>query len=180
MIVLREGRVDEVVRGWPGVVELLVSVTGAGTCRALAYPPMVGEVGVDDLVLVNTTALEKGLGTGGYALVVAVPWRPPVDPPLPQGHLVKARYTPQQVMVQGVDEQGTAFHEVMRQADDLAGMPVVVADLHSSLPAVLAGVFAEVPGVSVAYVMSDGGCLPAWSSRAVAGLREAGWLGACV
>ena len=40
----------------------------------------------------------------------------------------------------GADEQGSAYHDVLRDADDLAGLPVVVADLHSALPAVLAGV----------------------------------------
>ena len=39
----------------------------------------------------------------------------------------------------GVDEQESPHHELLRDADDLAGMPVVVADLHSALPAVLAG-----------------------------------------
>ena len=46
-----------------------------------------------DRVLLNTTALAQGLGTGGYAMVVAIPDRLPPDPDLP-GHLVKARYTP--------------------------------------------------------------------------------------
>ena len=32
----------------------------------------------------------------------------------------------------------------------------------------------------VVYVMQDGGALPAWFSRTVAGLRSAGWLAACV
>ena len=61
-------------------------------------------------------------------------------------------------------------------------MPVVVADLHSALPAILAGLFSSwVAGsVRVAYVMQDGGALPAWFSRTVAGLRAAGWLAACV
>ena len=64
-------------------------------------------------------------------------------------------------------------------------MPVVVADLHSALPAILAGLYSSygtVPGDSarVAYVMTDGGALPAWFSRTVAGLREAGWLAATI
>ena len=91
-------------------------------------------------MLLNTTALEAGLGTGGYAFVVAVPHRPPIDPDLADGHLVKARYTPQQVTVLGTDEQRSPHHDLLRDADDLFGMPVVVADLHSSLPAVIAGV----------------------------------------
>ncbi|MBX9244580.1 DUF3866 family protein, partial [Actinotalea ferrariae] len=36
------------------------------------------------------------------------------------------------------------------------------------------------PAPRVAYVMTDGGALPAWFSRTVAGLRDAGWLSACV
>jgi hypothetical protein len=49
---------------------------------------------------------------------------------------------------------------------------VVVADLHSSLPAVLAGVLAERPGARVAYVMTDGGALPLWLSRTVAAVAD--------
>jgi hypothetical protein len=122
------------------------------------------------------------LGTGGYALVVALPDRLPLDAvpsdsaEAPAGHLVKARYTPLQVMVMGADEQESPHHERLRAADDLGGMPVVVADLHSSLPAVLAGLHAGRPGTRAAYVMTDGGALPAWFSRSLAGLREAGWL----
>ena len=132
--------------------------------RALAYPSLVGIPQVGDEVLLNTTALAQGLGTGGYALVVAVPDRLPPDPTGP-GHLVKARYTPLQVTVLGVDEQDTEHHALMAEADDLGGMPVVVADLHSALPAVLVGMLATDPDLKVAYVMTDGGALPAWFSR---------------
>src|SRR6202034_3034409 len=70
-------------------------------------------------------------------------------------------------------------------ADSLGQMPVVVADLHSALPAVLAGIQGSYrtdrgSGPRVAYVMTDGGALPAWCSRTVAGLREAGWLAATI
>ena len=191
MIQWREGRVVRELARWAGAVELEVAVVGGpghlsgalgegGSCRALAYPALVGEPRPDELVLLNTTALEAGLGTGGYAFVVAVPHRPPVDPAPAAGHLVKARYTPQQVSVRGADEQGSAHHDVLRDADDLLGMPVVVADLHSSLPAVVAGVRALRPAARVAYVMTDGGALPAWFSRTVAGLRSAGWITTCV
>ena len=55
-------------------------------------------------------------------------------------------------------------------------MPVVTADLHSALPAVCAAILADRPDTRIAYVMSDGGALPLWFSRTVAGLRDAGWL----
>jgi hypothetical protein len=159
-------------------------VTAGGVpIRALAYPALVGSPRVGDRVLLNVTALEAGLGTGGYALVVAIPDRLPDDPEI-TGHIVKSRYTPLQVMTQSADEQGAPHHAILESADSLDGMPVVVADLHSALPAVLAGIYAArtVAGdpPRVAYVMSDGGALPAWFSRTVAGLREAGWLAATI
>ncbi len=179
-------------REWPGAAELDVTVAGAPV-RALAYPRLTGRPEPGDEVLLNAGALEAGLGTGGYALVVAVPGRLPVDQDGP-GHLVKARYTPLQATVLGAEEQGSPHHEVLEDADDLGGVPVVIADLHSALPAVLAGYYAErhygqvpgppvTPGASrgqqparVVYVMLDGGALPAWFSRTAAGLAESGWL----
>lgn len=165
-------------RGWPGAVELSVR-TPDGELRALAYPELVGSPLVGDRVLVNTTALAQGLGTGGYALVVALPDRLPPDPQGP-GHLVKARYTPLQTTVLGADEQGSPHHELLADADDLGGLPVVVADLHSALPAVLAGLRETRPEARAVYLMTDGGALPLWFSRTVAGLRAAGWLAASV
>ncbi|GGL17319.1 hypothetical protein GCM10014719_19310 [Planomonospora parontospora subsp. antibiotica] len=149
--------------------------TEEGQARALAYPALVGRPEPGDAVLLNTTALAMGLGTGGYAMVVALPDRLPEDPHGP-GHLVKARYTPLQATVLGADEQDSPHHEVLREADSLDGMPVVVADLHSALPAVLCGLYGSRPGVRVAYVMLDGGALPAWFSMSCARLREIGWL----
>lgn len=160
----RRGRVTAIGRRGRDSLELTVAVPDEGEVQALAYPSLVGIAQVDDEVLLNTTALAQGLGTGGVALVVAVPDRLPPDPTGP-GHLVKARYTPLQVTVQGVDEQETAHHALVSEADDLGGMPVVVADLHSALPAVLIGMLATDPDLKVAYVMTDGGALAAGFSR---------------
>ncbi|MFG1924800.1 DUF3866 family protein [Cryptosporangium sp. NPDC048952] len=174
MIRWRRGVVSSVGRAWAGALELSVSVEGAPV-RALAYPAMVGTPVEGDAVLLNTTALSLGLGTGGYALVIALPDRLPPDPDVVAGpgHMVKARYTPGQVTVLGVDEQDSPHHVVLASDASLDGMPVVVADLHSALPAILAGVG---PGPRVVYVMTDGGALPLWFSRAVATLRDASLL----
>src|SRR5690606_29830197 len=51
-----------------------------------------------------------------------------------------------------------------------------IADLHSALPAVLAGLRADAPDARAVYVMTDGGALPLWFSRTVSALRDAGWL----
>jgi hypothetical protein len=154
VITWRAGVVEQVGRSWPGAQELRVRVPDGVTddtpvqVRALAYPDLVGTPAVGDPVLLNVSALARGLGTGGYALVVAPgdAAHLPADPEAGPGHLVKARYTPLQAMVLGVDDQESPHHDVLREADDLAGLPVVVADLHSALPAVVAGARHE-PGV---------------------------------
>lgn len=165
----RYGTVTEVRREWHGSCEVEVSIQtrqpdDRQSARALAYTPLVGTPRVGDRVLLNCNALAKGLGTGGYALIVAIPDRLPEDTDGP-GHIVKARYTPQQAMLLAVDEEDSPHREAMTAVDDIAGMPVVVADLHSALPAILAGIQADSPTAKVAYVMTDGGALPAWFSR---------------
>jgi hypothetical protein len=168
----RQGTVTALGRRWRGAVSLDVMVSER-TVPALAYPALVGEPVPGDRVLLNVGALDLGLGTGGYALVVALPDRLPPDPPEAPGHVVKARYTPLQVTVLGVDEPDSPYHDRLSTVDDLDGMPVVVADLHSALPAILAGIRADVPDATVAYVMTDGGALPAWFSRTLSELSGA-------
>ena len=170
--------------------ELDVEITGAPKgasslmpglqVRAVAYEALTGVPVAGERVRLEVSALDRALGTGGHAMVSARLDALPADPPR-EGHLVKARYMPDQVMVTGVDEQGTTHHGLLSQPIgdvDLEGMPVVVADLHSSLPAVLAGLRspdgARQP--RVVYVMTDGGALPLAYSRLVAALSEAGWL----
>ncbi len=176
MVRWREGVVTMVGRRWRGAVEIDVSVVPRAaddpiTVRALAYPQLVGDPVRGDRVLLNLNALALGLGTGGYALVVALPDRLPPDRNGP-GHLVKARYTPMQVVVLGVDEAASPHHDVLAATDGLDGIPVVTADLHSALPAILAGVHGSRPDARVAFVMTDGGALPAWFSRTLDALVD--------
>ena len=157
---------------WPGAVELDVDVDDGAPVRALAYPALVGDPQVGDTVLLNTTALALGLGTGGYALVVALPDRLPPTATGP-GHLVKARYTPLQAVVLGADEQDSPHHErCWRRRRCPPGCRWSSPTCTAALPAVLAGMLADRPDARVAYVMTDGGALPLWFSRTVAALRD--------
>ena len=169
---MRRGVVTGLRRAWPGAVELDVTVDGSPG-RALAYPALVGTPKVGDEVLLNTTAVDMGLGTGGYHLVVADLDRLAPDRSGP-GHLVKARYTPLQAVVLGVDEEDSPHRRALTDAVSLDGQPVVVADLHSALPAIVVGLLAARPDARIGYVMTDGGSLPVWFSRSVAELTAAG------
>ena len=195
----RDGEILTLRRNWgpPGrrCAELVVRVTAAPSradslqvdrrLRAIAYETVTGIPGVGEEVRMDVSALDRGLGTGGHAMVVARPGVLPEDP-VREGHLVKARYMPDQVMVAGVDEQGAVHHELLcAPIDDLTleGTPGVIADLHSALPAILAGARATRGAhdqVRAVYVMTDGGALPLAYSRTVAALRRVGWLAGTV
>lgn len=171
MIRVRKGTVLEVTEPRPGVRELLVEVEGRRD-RALAYPQLTGGVQEGDVVLLNTTAVSTGLGSGGYHFVMAVEGREPQDP-AGDGHVMKLRYTPVQAKVLTVEEQESPDHEVMSAAGDLEGLPVVWLPLHSMLGAACAGARAAGAG-RVVHVMTDGASLPLWLSRQVHELRAAG------
>jgi hypothetical protein len=183
VIIWAEADVTEIRTSWSGAVEVLAVRDDQTTCRALAYTDLVPAPEVGDRLLLNVAALERGLGTGGYALVVAVltaGGHLKGQPEPPRGHLVKARYLPLQAMVAGADEQGSAYHELLAGADSIDGLPVVVADLHSALAPIVAAIHADRPGTRVVYLMSDHGALPLAFSRTVAQLKDAGQLTATV
>ena len=148
---------------------------GDGPERAYVLTQLVGPVAVGDRVVVNTTAVELGLGTGGWHVVhwnlAREEWREPGP-----GHVLKARYTSLQADVGSTEEREPALAE----AGDVGGMPVVAAGLHSQVPAVAAAFKEAAPGARLVYVMTDGAGLPLALSDLVAALTARGLLDATV
>ena len=171
MIQIRRGVVRAVTATRPGAQELDVEVDGS-RAAAVNYPDLCGEAAAGDAVLLNATAREMGLGTGGVHFVLAIEGRPAeeADPP---GRVIKARYTPVQTVVTSVEETHAA---VLEGTEGLRGMPVVCAPLHSMLAPIAAGVRRTDPDLRVAYLMTDGAALPGGFSRLVPELREVGLL----
>jgi hypothetical protein len=150
------------------VLEVEVEVDG-GTAAAVAYPSLTGPVGPGDTVVLNTTAVALGLGTGGVHFVVAVEGGKDTEPTEGSGRVMKARYTPLQTIVRSVEE---SHGELLERSRGLEGLPVVVAPLHSMIGPVAAG--AKAAGAArVVYVMTDGATLPGAFSRLVGRLRQA-------
>jgi hypothetical protein len=170
VIRLRRGTIVAIEPERPGAVDLVVDLDGERVA-AIAYPSLTGPVRVGDDVILNTTAVVLGLGTGGAHLVVAARARDSIDVEGP-GHVMKARYTPLQTAVQTVEE---THRDVLEASAGLAGTPVVAAPLHSMVAPIAAG--AKAAGAKgIAYVMTDGACLPGAFSRLVPRLRAAGLL----
>ena len=150
----------------------LVRVRLADGSRAYGVIQLTGDVAVGDELIVNTTAVDRGLGTGGWHVVH---WNLTAGPFAEEGpgHLMKLRYTSLQVDAGAAEELDP---DAATAPDTLDATPVVVAGLHSQLPIVLAGVLATRPATRVAYVMTDGGALPIALSDVVAGLVDRGLL----
>src|SRR5437588_7005631 len=121
MVRLRRGTVLRVTDERPGALEIEVEIDG-GRADAIAYPELCGPVAPGDTVLLNSTAAELELGTGGWHFVVAVDGSPGPDGPSP-GRVTKARYTPLQTTVRSVEETHAA---ALERSGGLAGRPVVV------------------------------------------------------
>ena len=140
--------------------------------RAYVLTQLTGEVAVGDRVVVNTTAVDLGLGTGGWDVVHWNLAREEWSQPGP-GHVMKLRYTSLQVDT-GAGEEDARYDE------PALGRPVVACGLHSHVGCVAAVVKHLRPQLRVVYVMTDGGALPLAFSDLVSDLRAAGLLDATV
>lgn len=168
MIHIRRGVVRAVTAERPGAQELEVEVDGT-SAPAICYPDLSGEVRAGDPVLLNTTAVELGLGTGGVLFVIAVEGRESRGD-APPGHVMKARYTPVQTVVASVEE---THADTLEASQGLGQTPVVCAPLHSMLAPIAAGA-KRAAAARVIYVMTDGAALAGGFSRLVHQLRSSG------
>jgi hypothetical protein len=140
--------------------------------RAFVLTELIGAVAVGDEVVVNTTAVDLDLGTGGWHVVHWNLARREWGSAGPQ-HIVKLRYTSLQVDTGAVEEQHGA---AMASFGDLGGRVVVACGLHSQVAPVVLAVRRANPRARIAYVMTDGGALPLALSDTVYELCRGGHL----
>jgi hypothetical protein len=157
------GVVVEILAERRGLQRVTVESGEGRRARAYALTQLTGTVAVGDRVVVNTTAVELGLGTGGWHVVHWNLERDEWTEPGP-GHIMKLRYTSLQVDTGGAEETG---EEV---PDHLDGCPVVACTLHSQVGLVTATIAHLRPGTRIVYVMTDGAALPLVLSDLVADL----------
>jgi hypothetical protein len=143
--------------------------------RAYVLTQLIGTVAVGDRVVVNTTAVDLGLGTGGWHFVhwnlARESWSA-----LGPGTVMKLRYTSLQVDTGAAEEDGDVSVGGVR----LDGMPVVACTLHSQVGCVAAAFDRCAPGRRLVYVMTDSAALPLALSDLVADLRRRRLLAATV
>jgi hypothetical protein len=159
----RTGTVTSILSERPGLQR--VEVEGE---RAYVLTQLIGPVEVGDRVVMNTTAVELGLGTGGWHVVhwnlARDEWSEPGA-----GHEMKLRYTSLQVDAGG--------HASGRDRGKFpTPLPVVACFLHSQVACVAQAFKQLQPDKRLAYVMTDGGALPLAVSDLAAELRSEGLL----
>ncbi|HEV7524984.1 MAG TPA: DUF3866 family protein [Acidimicrobiia bacterium] len=165
----RTGVVTEILETRPGLQRVLVDL-GGRTERAYALTQLLPSVAVGDRVVLNTTAVELGLGTGGWHVVhwnlEHDAWSEPVA-----GRGMKLRYTSLQIDV---------GHAEPPEVTNIERVPVVVAGLHSQIAAVAVAFKQLRPDKRLVYVMTDGGALPIAISDLVGQLRDRNLIDATV
>lgn len=150
--------------------------------EAYALTDLCGPVAVGDELLVNTSAIDLGLGTGG-AHVVHTNLSAPYEGAGGVGRVMKARYLAEQLPVhtyeEAASEEAASDGAAALKLPSLAGTRVVLCVLHShalALAATVCDATASAPG----YVMTDGGALPFVLSDLAAACLERGVIAAAV
>lgn len=170
----KTGKVERVLEERAGLQRVEVDLDGTPE-RAYVLTQLTGRVDTGDAVVVNTTAVDLGLGTGGWHVVhwnlAREQWSEPGA-----GHIMKARYTSLQTDTGSAEEHWAELADIT----SIDGMPVVAAALHSQVPAIAAAFKERRPDARLAYVMTDGAALPLALSDLVAALRDRSLLDATI
>lgn len=140
------------------------------TENAYVLTDLTGPAQVGDQVVVNTTAVDLSLGTGGWHFVSANLSHPQWESPS-KGHIMKLRYTPMQIDAGACEETSSPT-----TPHSLNSTPVVVCLLHSQIaPVVLAAKHVN-PHIKVAYLMTDSASLAYPLSNLANELEERGFI----
>lgn len=161
----RTAEVTEILSERPGLQRVAVRMPDDSEARAYSVTTLTGSLAVGDKVVLNTTAVELGLGTGGWHVVH---WNLAHDELVQPGpeHIMKLRYTSLQLDA-GTDELD---HPEVDQP--LGGVPVAVCSVHSQVATVAAAFHHAAPTRRLVYVMTDGASLPIALSDLVVAMRE--------
>ncbi len=180
MLNLAIGTVLSIDHFQPGAVEITVDVGGLQR-KAMAFESLCTTPSVGDQVLLNTTAVDLELGTGGYHFIVSNLSNPVGSISQGPGHIMKLRYTPLQHSVLSVEEQDSPWREQIEHTTSLEEIPVVCCMLQSQI-GLVAGAVDRVIGndARVVYVMTGDAALAAGFSKYLWQLRDVGLIDAVI
>jgi hypothetical protein len=174
MISKRKGKVLEIIYDDEDIQEIIVNLQTT-RAKAINFRRITGSVMEGDIVILNTTAVELNLGTGGWHFVMNIPGGSDTMGETRQ-HIMKLRYTPFQLATGSCEEQGSPYHDSLKNACSIDGMPVLVGELHSMLPIAATYIKQKSTKTRLVYIMTDKAALPLYLSRNVRLLKRKGFL----
>lgn len=139
--------------------------------KAINYNKLTGRVSIGDIVIVNTTAVELSLGTGGVHFVI-FNYSNENKNTEGQGHIMKLRYTPHQIRCLAAEEENSPYYEVFQNFKSLDGHIFIIGSLHSMLAPIVAMLKYLNEDIKINYIMTDGGSLPIDFSNTVRDLKS--------
>jgi hypothetical protein len=151
-------------------VEDPLTVEVSGMRRpAWADTALLGEMREGDEVIVNVSALDLGLGSGGFDVVHVNLTRGLAGAASGEEHVMKLNYSSLQHPVKPVER-------LFSEGGGGRRIPVLVIPMHGHLAPASWAASELKPTLKVGYIQSAGGALPGALSRQVAELRRLGLL----
>lgn len=144
--------------------------------KAINYISFVPNLKINDEIIINTTAVDLNLGTGGYHFVIEKINNKNIINKKKKnknfGHIMKLRYTPLQLKTLSLSEEQGKFHKEMKNIIYLDDMKVIFIPLHSLLAPLLISYNYYNRDKKTVFIMAEGGGLNLELSNEIYQLKE--------
>lgn len=170
MISYENGFVCYIIDESEHITWIEVNING-NISKAINYKDFTGKIELNDNVILNTTGVELGLGTGGYHFVI-YNYSNTSKSLEGSGHIMKLRYTPFQMKCLAAEEENSSYHKLFDEFKSLDNHIFIVASLHSMVAPICSMIKYLNWGIKINYIMTDGGALPLHFSNTVAELKK--------
>lgn len=152
--------------------EVQLLKTSASAKKALLYISIIPKVKVGDEVIVNATSTRLNLGTGGMDIVTSVIGSSPKQNLRSSGHIMKARYLPNQHSVMSVESQESDYHHLFQGSYSLKDKKILIGELHSMIPICFWAMDYLSKDDNMIAIISDEASIPLSLSRHIRELKK--------
>ena len=160
MMSFKEGIVTKMLEEDKDINWLEIEIDGEKS-KAVNYKSLTGDIDTGDAVVLNTTAVDLSLGTGGQHFVIHNKKNSKdIEPAL--SHL----------SCMGAEEMDSPYYDNINSFTSLDNKVFIVGTLHSMLAPIAATIKYLRPDLKINYIMTDSGALPIQFSKTVNYLKE--------
>lgn len=170
MLSYEKGIVLEIQEENEDISWLIVEINGKEQ-KAVNYVDLTGYSNIGDKVVLNTTAIELSLGTGGQHFVI-YNFSNKISELSGPGHIMKMRYTPYQSKFLSAEEEDGPFHKIVNEFESLEEHPVIIGTLHSMLGPIACSLKYFNEDLKINYIMTDDAAIPMAFSKMVKELKS--------